>query len=362
MTDPFAFLVARGPIVDATSPIAWLQAMLDVEAALAEAQAAVDVIPAAAAAAIAEACNAERFDVAGVFEDAALGGVPVIAVVERLRSALDTEHADYVHRGATSQDIMDTAAMSIVARCCALAVQQLDDVVGHVARLDAEHGDQPAIGRTLGQYALATTFGNVTGRWLDGLGEARTALGSLASGLPVQLGGPVGDSTALGVDVGIAAGVAQRLNLVQPPRAWHTQRAPIARIAGAWGLAAAAVCTVATQILMLAASDVGELHERADGAGGSSSMAHKHNPIAAISARAAAVQVPGLVATLLTASGGHDFERAAGLWHAEWPALNAMLRATGSAIGWLETSLQRVTVDPRRMIANMSRAGAERTP
>ena len=362
MRDPFAFLVARGPIVDATSPTAWLQAMLDVEAAVADAQAAVDIIPLGAAEAIAESCNVERFDVAAVFEDAALGGVPVIAMVERLRSALDTEHADYVHRGVTSQDVMDTAAMSIVARCCALAVGQLDAVVKLVDRLDAEHGAQPVIGRTLGQYALGTTFGNVTGRWLDGLSEARATLSSLASGLPVQLGGPVGDSVSLGVDAGVAAAVAQRLDLVDPPRAWHTQRAPIARIAGAWGLAAAAVGTVATQILMLTASDVGELHERADGAGGSSSMSHKHNPIAAISARAAAVQVPGLVATLLTAAGGHDFERAAGLWHAEWPALNAMLRATGSAIGWLETSLQRITVDPERMIANMSRAGAERRP
>ena len=160
----------------------------------------------------------------------------------------------------------------------------------------------------------------------------------------------------------IAAAVAQRLDLVAPSRSWHTQRTPIARIAGAWGVAAAAVGTVATQIVALTMSDVGELHEVAEGAGGSSSMAHKHNPIAAISARAAAMQVPGLVSTLLTAAGGHEFERASGAWHAEWPALNAMLRATGSAIDWLETSLQRITVDSERMVANVARAGAERTP
>jgi 3-carboxy-cis,cis-muconate cycloisomerase len=362
MTDPFAFLVARGPIVDATTPKAWLQAMLDVEAALADAQAAVDIIPRGAAEAIAEAGNAERFDVAGVFEEAALGGVPVIGLVEHLRRAVDNDFAAHVHRGATSQDIMDTAAMVIVARCAELAAEQLDAAAALVDRLADAHGVRPMIGRTLGQYAVATTFGNVTSRWRAGLDDATKTLRRSAAGLPVQLGGPVGDGASLGADAMIAVGVAERLGLVSPGHSWHTVRGPIARIAGVWGLAATAVSAVATQIVSLAASDVGELHERAAGAGGSSSMAHKHNPIAAISARAAAMQVPGLVSTLLTAAGGHEFERAAGSWHAEWPALNAMLRATGSAIGWLETSLQRITVDPERMVANLAAAGAERTP
>jgi 3-carboxy-cis,cis-muconate cycloisomerase len=362
MSEPFAFLVARGPIVDATSPKAWLQAMLDVEAALADAHAAVDIIPRGAAEAIAEACNAERFDVAAVFEDAALGGVPVIGLVERLRAAIDHDHAEHVHRGATSQDVMDTAAMLIVARCSALAVERLDAAGTLVRGLDDEHGATPMIGRTLGQYALATTFGDLTSRWRDGLDEATTTVGRVSLELPVQLGGPVGDNAAVGTDVAIAAAVAQRLDLIAPPRSWHTQRTPIARIAGAWGVVAAAVGTVATQIVALTMSDVGELHEVAEGAGGSSSMGHKHNPIAAISARAAALQVPGLVSTLLTAASGHEFERASGAWHAEWPALNSMLRATGAAIGWLETSLQRITVDSERMVANVARAGAERTP
>jgi 3-carboxy-cis,cis-muconate cycloisomerase len=218
------------------------------------------------------------------------------------------------------------------------------------------------IGRTLGQYAVATTFGNVTSRWRTSLDDATETLRQSAAALPVQLGGPVGDGASLGADAMIAVGVAERLSLVSPGHSWHTVRGPIARIAGAWGLAAAAVSAVATQIVALAASDVAELHERAERAGGSSSMAHKHNPVAAISARAAAMQVPGLVSTLLTAAGGHEFERATGAWHAEWPALNAMLRATGSAIGWLETSLQRITVDPERMVANLARAGAEHTP
>ena len=129
-------------------------------------------------------------------------------------------------------------------------------------------------------------------------------------------------------------------------------------MAGAWGLAASTVAKLALDVVLLAQDDVGELAEVAPGAGGSSSMPHKHNPIAAISARAAAMQVPGFVATLLTAAGSGEWERAAGAWHAEWPALDGLLRATGSATWWLRTSLERLVVDPARMAANL--AGAER--
>ena len=177
----------------------------------------------------------------------------------------------------------------------------------------------------------------------------------------MQLGGPVGDGASYGPRAGdVAADVAARLGLVVPERPWSTMRTPIARIAGTWAIVATVVGDVATQLLALMASDVGELGERADGAGGSSSMAHKHNPVAAISARAAAMQVPGLVATLLHAAGGHDFERASGSWHAEWPALNALLRSAGAAVDWLATSLDRVVVDRERMAANLARRREDR--
>ena len=141
----------------------------------------------------------------------------------------------------------------------------------------------------------------------------------------------------------------------------HTQRNATADVAGAWGLAAASVAKVALDVVLLAGSDVGELAELADGAGGSSSMPHKHNPVAAISARAAAMQVPGLVPTLLHAAGSHELERAAGAWHAEWPAINQLLRSTGSAVDWLRTSLDRLVVDPDRMAANLARSAAGRS-
>jgi len=363
VSDPFAFLVARGPIVDATAPTAWLQAMLDVEAALAICQATAGDIPADAANEIGDACMVEKFDAAAIFEESALAGVPVVGLVDRLRKAVGADVARYVHFGATSQDIMDTSTVLVVARCSRLAAEQIEAAAELVGRLVDEYGEQPMIGRTLGQYAVPMTFANVTSRWRTRLLDCTRSLRALARDLPVQLGGPVGDGSSYGPNtLTVSYTVATRLDLYVPPHSWHTHRGPIAQIAGGWGAIAATMSGIATQIVMLAASDVGELVERADGAGGSSSMPHKHNPVAAISARAAAMQVPGLHATLLHAAGGHEFERAAGAWHAEWPALNAMLRATGSAIEWLTTSLQRITVDPDRMAANLARAEAECTP
>ncbi len=156
------------------------------------------------------------------------------------------------------------------------------------------------IGRTLLQHAVPTTFGAVVDRWLAGLDAARAEIGRVDAELPLQLGGPVGDRASFGPQFGtVVALVAARLTLVAPTTSWHTQRAPTAAIAGAWGLAASTIGAIALDIVLLAQSDVGEVAEIAEGAGGSSSMPHKHNPVAAVSARAAVMQTPGLVATLL---------------------------------------------------------------
>jgi 3-carboxy-cis,cis-muconate cycloisomerase len=357
---PFDHLVARGAVAEATSAAAWLQAQLDVEAALAVAQSTVGEIPRDAAEAITAACRLDRIDTAAVAAATELGGVAVIGLVEQLRGAVGGA-ADHVHRGATSQDIFDTAAMVVTSRAATITARRLDDCATLVDRIADEHGATPMIGRTLGQFALPTTFANVTRRWCSGIGEARDSLASLAAALPVQLGGPVGDGSSYGPRADeIATLVAGRVGLVVAESPWSTVRTPIARIAGVWGLVGTVAGDVATQLVALAGSDVGELTERADGAGGSSSMAHKHNPVAAICARAAATQLPGLVATLLHAASGHEFERAAGAWHAEWPSLNALLRAGGSAVDWLATSLERVEVDTKRMAANLETAEKER--
>jgi 3-carboxy-cis,cis-muconate cycloisomerase len=353
--DPFAFLVACGPVAALTTRQAWVQTLLEVEAALVGAQADAGVAPLAAAGAIARACDVGRYDVDAIVAEAGLGGNLVIPLLPRVREIVGPEHAALVHRDATSQDVMDAAAALVVRRCADAAADGLAAARRDVAGLADRHGGAPMIARTLGRHAVPTTFATVTDRWRDGLDEAVTALATTRRG-PVWLGGPAGDGTSYGPQheaVLAAFGARLDLDVAAGPR--HAQRATTARAAGAWGVAAAAVAKVALDVVLLAQDDVAELSEEAPGAGGSSSMPHKRNPVAAIAARAAAMQVPGLVATLLHAAGGGEWERAAGAWHAEWPALQALLRATGSSAEWLRRSLARVVVHPERMAANLAR-------
>jgi 3-carboxy-cis,cis-muconate cycloisomerase len=354
-SDPFRFLTAAGPIAQLTSARAWVEAILDAEAALAGAQADVGDIPLAAAGSIARACDVARIDVDAVIDEAALGGNLLIPLLPRLQAITGPEDAGYLHRGATSQDIVDAAAAVVVRRCAELVSSQLRRA-SHVAiELERTAGDAPMIARTLGQHAVPTTFATVTSRWCDGLAAAAGGLDRTAR-QRVWLGGPSGDGTSFGArHEDILRQFASRLELDVAPASRHAQRAWITDVAGAWGTAAATCAKVGLDVVVLAQDDVGEVVERAEGAGGSSSMPHTRNPIAAIAARAAARQVPGLVATLMTAAGAGEAERAAGAWHAEWPALHALLRATGSAAHWVGESLRRLQVDPDRMAANLSR-------
>ena len=357
--DPFTFLTATGPVGPLTSRRAWIAALLEVEAALAAAQAASGELPATAADAVAAACDIARYDVDAVVEAATLGGNLVIALLPVVRAVVG-EHADAVHRGATSQDVMDAATALVVRRCADAVAARVGDAGQIVGTLRAARGETPMIARTLGQHAVPTTFSTVTDRWADGLVEAAAAI-TAGSRTAVGLGGPSGDGRSFGAGHDAVVGAfAARLGLPAARLARHGQRAGTAAVAGAWGVAASVVAKVGLDIVLLAQDDVGELREVAEGAGGSSSMPHKHNPIAAIAARAAAMQAPGHVATLLQAAGSGELERAAGAWHAEWPALNGLLRATGSAVEWLHLSLDRLVVDPARMAENLSRSQEQR--
>ena len=191
---------------------------------------------------------------AAVFAAAELGGNPVIPLVPMLKELAGPAAAELVHRGATSQDILDTAAMLVVRRCSDLVRDRLVAVRGVAADLARAHGATPMIGRTLLQHAVPTTFGAVVDRWLAGLDAARTEIGRVDIELPLQLGGPVGDRASFGSEFGaVVALVAAWLTLVAPATSWHTQRAPTAAIAGAWGLAASAIGAIALDIVLLAA-------------------------------------------------------------------------------------------------------------
>jgi 3-carboxy-cis,cis-muconate cycloisomerase len=200
---------------------------------------------------------------------------------------------------------------------------------------------------------VPTTFGLVAATWVLGLDAAAQRLADVRSGrLAAQLGGPAGSLSGYGPGAtAVVEQFAARVGLVVPVAPWHTERSRIADLAGALGTVAAAGGKAALDIVLLAQNEIGEVAEVAEGSGGSSSMAHKHNPVAAVSARAAALQAPGLVASLLAAATGHELQRAAGAWHAEWEPLRALLRTTGSAVSWLAESLDRLHVDTTRMAA-----------
>jgi 3-carboxy-cis,cis-muconate cycloisomerase len=354
MTELFGPVLARGGAAAAVADQGWLQAMLDAEAALARAEAAVGVIPAAHAEAIAGACRAERFDAAAIGEAAAAGaGNPAEALVRALREAVGGEAAGSVHRGATSQDIVDTAAMLVAQRALKPLRADLGAAADAAARLAREHRDTPMAGRTLLQQAVPITFGYKAAVWLAGLDAAAARLAALP--LAAQLGGAAGTLAALGDDgVAVLEAFARELGLAVPVVPWHAERTRIAELAGALGAAAGACGKVARDVTLLAQTEVAEVRERRGG--GSSTMPHKRNPIASVCASACAAQAPGLVATLLAAMAG-EHERAAGAWHAEWRPLAELLRSTGSAAAWLRDALDGLEVDSKRMRVNLELTG-----
>jgi 3-carboxy-cis,cis-muconate cycloisomerase len=251
-----------------------------------------------------------------------------------------------VHRGATSQDVVDTAAMLVTRKALATIRADLRGAADAAAELARAHRDTPISGRTLLQQAVPTTFGLKAAGWMTGLDEARAGLERLR--LTVQLGGAAG--TLAGNSLKVVRELARELALEEPVLPWHTLRGRIGELAGALGVAAGAVAKPARDIVLLSQTEVAEVREAVGG--GSTAMPHKHNPVAAVSALACAQQAPGYVSTLLAAM-AQEHERAAGAWHAEWRPLSVLLITVGSAAAWLRTSLEGLEVDAGRMRANL---------
>lgn len=321
----------------------WVAALLAVEVALAHAAAEHGVIPVAHAEAIEKAAAALDVDPEALGHAAVEGGNPVIPLVRRLRAAAG-EAAPSVHPGATSQDIIDTAAMLLAGWAGEVLLDDLRGAADAAAGLAAAHRHTPTMAHTLGQEALPTTFGLVAAGWCTGLDRARTGLAAVLAGIAVQYGGAAGTLAAtFPYGPAVAASLARRLGLREAPP-WHTERSRIGELAGALAVAAGACAKPATDIVLLAGT--GEAEEAAPG--DSSSMPHKRNPIAAITARAAARRAPGLAAILLGAA-DHEQQRAAGAWHAEWQTIGELMRATGGAAARLRVSLTGLTVHPRQL-------------
>ena len=338
---------------------AWVQAMLDVEAALARTESRIGVIPAAAAEGIASHCRVDEFDVAQLGRAAVRSANPVVPLVNALRGAVGHDAAPYVHQGATSQDILDTAMMLIARRGLDIILADLEQAAAAAATLADRHRTTVMAARTLLQQALPTTFGLKAAGWLVAIIEARTELVRVrGTRLAVQFGGAAGTLAALsdrGLDV--ARELAAELTLAEPTLPWHTARARVVEVATALGVATGVAGKVALDVVLLAQTEVGEVSERAvAGRGASSALPQKHNPVDAIEILAAVRGINAQVAVLQAAM-VQEHERAAGAWQAEWPALAETLRLAGGAVFRLASLLAGLQVDPERMRRNLDLSG-----
>jgi 3-carboxy-cis,cis-muconate cycloisomerase len=334
---------------DAVSDHAWIEAMLEAERALANAEAPAGIVPAHVAGPIAEACRIELFDVEAIVAAGRAVANPAEPLVRALRERVGGEAARFVHYGATSQDIVDCAAMLVSKRSVALIRSYLHVAAGECARIAEAYRTVPAAARTLLQPAVPTTVGYRAALWLSGLLDAWERLGGLR--LPAQLGGAAGTLAALGPRaLEVAARFATELELAEPLVPWHTNRAPVAELGAALAASASACSKPALDVVLLAQAEVGEMAEGEGG--GSSTMPHKRNPAGAVLVRAGARLVHAN-ATVLT-SGEHELERAAGAWQAEWPALSGALAFTGGAAAAARRSLEGLQVDSERMAENVA--------
>jgi 3-carboxy-cis,cis-muconate cycloisomerase len=374
----FGGVFARGGVE--AGDTAWLQAMLDAEAGLARALERAGLTPAGSGEAVTAAARAGNFDPNELGGLAALTGNPVPGLARALARQVPRTAVSAVHRGATSQDILDTAAMLLAKRALGVIEADLTRAAGASAGLAEAHRASIMIGRTLLQQAVPVTFGLVAAGWLTSLDEARAGLAAVGSQrLAVQFGGAAGTLASLG-DAGqrVALLFAEEVGLALPVLPWHADRLRVIDLGAALARAAAALGKIARDVTLLAQSEVGEVSEGPgpdqrgpdqrgpdqrgpdqQGAaasprrGGSSAMPHKRNPVAAVAILGCTRQVPGLLATL-TAASEQELQRAAGAWHAEWEPLTALLRLTGSASSWAAELLAGLVVDTSRMAANLA--------
>ena len=349
----FAPLYVPDELGEAVSARAWLGAMLEAERALARAGALAGVVPEEAASVIAAACEVERYDWTTLLREGRDVGNPVEPLVRALVDTAGEEAGRYVHLGATSQDMVDTAAMLVARRCLGLVLSDLGRVADATAALAREHRDTPMAGRTMLQHAVPTTFGVKAAGWLVAALEAGTRLSDVrAHRLAAQLGGAAGTLAGLGDRaLDVSAHFAAELGLSEATLPWHTNRVRIAELGSGLALVCMVASKVGLDLQLLAQTEVGEVRVTGD-EGGSSAMPHKRNPVDAMWARAAA-ELGGAQASVLIAATPAEHERAGGPWQAEWDALSGALAATGGAVAALVRALGRLEVDTIRMRANL---------
>lgn len=346
------------PVEKVFSNRASLQAMLDFEAALARAEARAGYIPAPAAPAIEAKCRAELYDMTALARAAASDGnlsIPLVRQLTFLVAQKDKEAARYVHWGATSQDTIDTGRILQLRQALTLVSTDLDHLAIAVASLAHKNRATLIAGRTWMLHALPTTFGLIAAGWLDAIDRHRSRLEETKHRcLVLQFGGAVGTLAALGSrGLDIAKNLAKELQLPLPDLPWHSHRDRLAEIATTMGLFAGTLGKIARDVALHTQTEVAEVFEPSSGGrGGSSTLPHKRNPVTSAVVLSAAVRVPALVATMLTAM-VQEQERGLGGWHAEWETLPEIVRLTAGSLHQLTSVLLELGLDTMRMRKNL---------
>lgn len=332
-----------------------LAAMLAAETALARAEGAEGLVPKGLAPALAR-IKAEDLDIAALGERTRDAGVVAIPFVKAVEARLPETLRAHVHKGATSQDIVDTALVLQMADAFGLIAADLVVILDGLAALARKHARTPMVGRTYGQHAAPVTFGYVAGTWASGIAETGSELPALRKRMLVaSLGGPVGTLAGLG-DAAAAVGrrFAAELGLGSAPLTWHTNRARMVAV-GSWlATLIAMLARMAVDVAFLSATEIAEVSEApAEGRGGSSAMPHKQNPLSSAIILSAQAAAPGLVVTLLNAAVSGQ-QRPTGLWQAEWHALPVLFGLASGALSEARRLATSLVVDGRRMRANLA--------
>ena len=347
------------PDVDAVlSDASRVAAMLRVEVALAKAEAATGVIPERAVDAIAKSADVDDYDLEALARDAVNAGNLAIPLVRHLTERVartDKDAARYVHWGATSQDIIDSAIVLQLRDATEIVLRSLARAGDAAESLVRRHGATVMPGRTWLQHATPITFALKAAGWMSALDRVHAQLASaLANALVLQFGGASGTLAALGdrgPDVAAMLGAALRLGVPELP--WHAHRDRLATLSCALGVATGTMGKIARDIALLAQTEVAEAFESAnDGRGGSSTMPHKRNPVSASVVLAASIRAPGLVATMLAAM-PQEHERGLGGWQAEWETLPELVHLAGGAAKHIADLLAALEVDAKRMRDNV---------
>jgi 3-carboxy-cis,cis-muconate cycloisomerase len=334
-----------------------LRAMLEFETALARGQANVGIIPKEAANVIGSALP-ESFDIESLIHDSLRAGTPSIpfvkALTEHVRS-INPNAAGYIHWGATSQDVADTALILLLKKAQALLAVDIARAEEASRRRSDQHAHTVMLGRTLLQPGPAITFGLKAAGWHGAIHRGRIGIErAFKEALILQFGGATGTLASLGNrGLEIATALAQELGLASPEAPWHTHRDRLAALMCACGVLTASLGKIARDISLLMQGEIAEAAEGSSpGRGGSSTMPHKRNPIGCALALAAAHRVPGLIAAFLGAM-TQEHERAAGGWQSEWPTVAGIVQATGLAAASMAEVLEGLIVDAARMRANI---------